>query len=73
MRKYKSVGDHGHTRNPVPFVAYGPREEFLRERVTSLADVTPAILAAYDEPLSSNRVTKLLTDYKSLILRTGRP
>ena len=45
----ESVGDHGHTRNPVPFVAYGPREEFLRERVSSLADITPAILAAYDE------------------------
>ena len=44
----ESVGDHGHTRNPVPFVAYGPREEFLRERVSSLADITPAILAAYD-------------------------
>lgn len=55
----ESVGDHGHTRNPVPFVAYGPREEFLRERVSSLADITPAILAAYDEPPSPNRVTKL--------------
>ena len=45
----ESVGDHGHTRNPVPFVAYGPMEEFLRGRVSSLADVTPAILAAYDK------------------------
>ena len=44
----EAVSDRQHTRNPVPFVAYGPKEEFLRERVTSLQDVTPALLAAYD-------------------------
>ena len=40
--------DRGHTRNPVPFIACGPRESFLRERVNSLTDVTPALLAAFD-------------------------
>lgn len=40
--------DRGHTRNPVPFIAYGPKENFLRERVNSLTDVTPALLAAFD-------------------------
>ncbi len=40
--------DRGHTRNPVPFIACGPRENFLRERVNSLTDVTPALLAAFD-------------------------
>ena len=42
------VGERGHTTNPVPFVAYGPQEERLRARVNSLADVTPALLAAFD-------------------------
>ena len=44
----ESVGERGHTTNPVPFVAFGPKEEFLRDRVGSLVDVTPALLAAYD-------------------------
>lgn len=42
------LGERGHTRNSVPFVAYGPREKFLRDRVSSLVDVTPALLAAFD-------------------------
>jgi len=42
------VGERGHTCNPVPFVTLGPREEFLRARVESLKDVTPAVLAAFD-------------------------
>ena len=42
------IGERGHTLNPVPFVATGPKGGFLRERVASLADVTPAILAAFD-------------------------
>ena len=41
----ESISERGHTRNPVPFVAFGPRERALRERVNSLVDVTPAILA----------------------------
>ena len=44
----EAIGERGHTRNPVPFIACGPKEKFLRERVNSLADVTPAILAAFD-------------------------
>lgn len=44
----EEIGERGHTRNAVPFIAYGPGEEFLREAVSSLADVTPAVLAAYD-------------------------
>ena len=44
----EDIGERGHTRNPVPFIAFGPCEEFLRERVTSLVDVTPALLAAFD-------------------------
>ena len=42
------IDDRGHTRNPVPFIALGPREEQIRARVSSLQDVTPAILAAFD-------------------------
>ncbi len=42
------IDERGHTRNPVPFVAFGPKERQLRERVESLADVTPALLALYD-------------------------
>ena len=44
----EALGERGHTRNAVPFVAYGPREKFLRDRVASLVDVTPALLAAFD-------------------------
>lgn len=45
----ESIAERGHTRNPVPFVAFGPKEKFLRERVKSLKDVTPGLLAAYDD------------------------
>lgn len=34
----------GHTRNPVPFIAFGPREAEIRDCVASLVDVTPAVL-----------------------------
>ena len=44
----ENISERGHTLNPVPFVALGPKEEFLRERVSSLVDVTPAILSAFD-------------------------
>ncbi len=40
----EAVNERGHTRNPVPFIAFGPREAEIRARVGSLADVTPAIL-----------------------------
>ncbi|MBR1921986.1 MAG: hypothetical protein IJ829_08340 [Kiritimatiellae bacterium] len=45
----EDMSERGHTRNPVPFVAFGPKERALRERVASLADVTPAILEAFDQ------------------------
>lgn len=45
----ESVSERGHTRNPVPFVAYGPNEMFLRDKVSSLVDVTPALLEAFDK------------------------
>jgi 2,3-bisphosphoglycerate-independent phosphoglycerate mutase len=37
----------GHSRNPVPFLAWGKHGEFLRARIKSLSDVTPAILELY--------------------------
>ena len=40
----EEMNERGHTRNPVPFIAIGPREEEFRARVKSLVDVTPAIL-----------------------------
>ncbi len=40
--------DRGHTRNPVPFIAFGPHEREIRERVESLEDVTASVLAAFD-------------------------
>ena len=42
------MNDRSHTLDPVPFVAFGPNGSFLRERVRSLVDVTPAILSAFD-------------------------
>ena len=40
----EEMNERGHTRNPVPFIAFGPREEEFRAHVKSLVDVTPAIL-----------------------------
>lgn len=40
----ESMNERGHTRNPVPFIALGPKEKEIRERVKSLVDVTPTIL-----------------------------
>ena len=45
----EAVNERGHTRNPVPFVVYGPGEEAIRERVQSLTDVTPALLEVFDK------------------------
>ncbi len=44
----ESISERAHTVNPVPFVVFGPHEQFIRERVSSLVDVTPALLAAGD-------------------------
>lgn len=43
----EDLGERGHTRNPVPFVAFGPGEARLRERVASLVDVTPSLLSMF--------------------------
>ena len=52
------TSDHGnledaatraHTRNPVPFIALGHGAVWLRERVKRLEDVTPALVALYDQ------------------------
>ena len=40
----EAMDEQGHTRNPVPFVALGPKEAEMRACVKSLVDVTPAIL-----------------------------
>ncbi len=40
----ESMNERGHTRNPVPFITFGPHEEAMREHVKSLVDVTPSIL-----------------------------
>ena len=38
------MNERGHTRNPVPFIAFGPREAEIRAEVKSLIDVTPTIM-----------------------------
>ena len=45
----ESIGERGHTRNPVPFIVFGPGEGFIRDKVSSLVDVTPALLEAFDK------------------------
>lgn len=37
----------GHSRNPVPFLAWGRHGDSLRKKVKSLSDVTPAIMGLY--------------------------
>jgi hypothetical protein len=44
----EDISERTHTLNKVPFIAFGPKGSFLRERVSSLVDVTPALLAGYD-------------------------
>lgn len=43
----EEMSGRSHTLNSVPFVAFGPNGSFLRERVNSLADVTPALMEAF--------------------------
>jgi 2,3-bisphosphoglycerate-independent phosphoglycerate mutase len=38
---------HGHSRNPVPLIAWGRRGARLRRKIRSLSDVTPAILELF--------------------------
>ena len=40
----ENMEERGHTRNPVPFIAFGPGEADFRAHVKSLVDVTPTIL-----------------------------
>ena len=47
----ESMGERGHTLNPVPFIVVGPKEEVIRESVKSLVDVTPTILAFFKNEL----------------------
>ena len=50
----EAVSGRGHTRNPVPFIAFGPREAEIRKAVNSLIDVTPALLAAFQRKGKGN-------------------
>ena len=43
----EAAGSRGHSANPVPFVAVGNGAKLLRQRVKSVVDVTPAIMALY--------------------------
>ena len=45
----ESMSQRGHTLNAVPFIACGPYGNFIRDKVSSLVDVTPAILEAFDK------------------------
>lgn len=45
----EAMNERGHTRNKVPFVAFGPKGKFLLDRVESLSDVTPQLMAAFDD------------------------
>lgn len=38
------MSERGHSRNPVPFITYGPGAAEIRAHVKSLVDVTPAVL-----------------------------
>lgn len=43
----EEFGCRSHSLNPVPFVAIGEGAAFLKRRVTSLTDVTPALVELY--------------------------
>ena len=44
----ENMSERGHTRNPVPFIVYGPKEAEIRARVESLVDVTGAMVYALE-------------------------
>lgn len=44
----ESMGERGHTFNPVPFIVFGPQEENIRNCVNSLADITPTIVKMFN-------------------------
>ena len=45
----EAIDERSHTCNPVPFIAFGPGEKSIRDRVASLTDVTAALLEAFDQ------------------------
>jgi len=45
----ENISDRGHTLNPVPFIAFGPKSDVLLASVNSLEDVTPAILDIFPQ------------------------
>ena len=45
----ENLSTKSHTTNPVPLLAWGPRAGDIVGRCRSLADITPAILAMYQE------------------------
>ena len=44
----ENMSERTHTFNPVPLIAFGSRAKAILDRVNSLEDVTPAVLAAFD-------------------------
>lgn len=44
----ESMGERGHTFNPVPFIVFGPQEENIRYCVNSLVDITPTIVKMFN-------------------------
>ncbi len=45
----ENMSERGHSLNPVPFIVRGPKEREILNSVDSLVDVTPAILAIFDD------------------------
>ena len=45
----EEFGSRTHSMNPVPFVAIGTGSAFLKERVKSLTDITPALVELYQD------------------------
>ena len=43
----EAMNERGHTRNPIPFVVFGPKENAIRDKVRSLEDVMSAVLFAF--------------------------
>ena len=44
----EAMNERGHTRNPIPFVVFGPKENAIRDKVCSLEDVMSAVLFAFN-------------------------
>jgi hypothetical protein len=67
--KIKDFHTCGHSRNPVPLLAWGKHGEFLRTKTKNLSDVTPALLELFPRKDRSDNKINLTANYFLFIVK----